>query len=116
MLFSDVDEASAPTELIAGSHLDVPRLLEPFGESGTRFDAAWLPASTFERPRVLATGSAGDIFVCHPFVVHRATWPHRGTRPRALAQPEIAHDPPFSLQPRADLHPVEHAICKALRR
>jgi|GEM_PF-312420 len=114
VLLSDVNEASAPTELLVGSHLDVPRVLEPHGRTGTLFDAAWLPASTFERARVLATGAAGDMFVCHPFLVHRATWPHHGARPRALAQPEIAHDPPFSLEPRPDLHPVEHAICKAL--
>lgn len=116
VLLSDADEACAPSELIVGSHLDVPPLLEPDGESGTPFDAAWLPASTFERPRVLVTGSAGDVFVCHPFLVHRATRPKPGTRPRALARSEIALDPPLSLQPRPDLHPVEHAICKALRR
>ena len=22
---------------------------------------------------------AGDVYLCHPFIVHTATWPHRGT-------------------------------------
>jgi hypothetical protein len=25
-----------------------------------------------------ATGRAGDAYVCHPFLVDTATWPHRG--------------------------------------
>jgi hypothetical protein len=48
-----------------------------------------LPPSTFERSIVAATGTAGDVFVCHPFLVHRATWPHRGTRPRIISQPAV---------------------------
>lgn len=116
VLFDDVDDDSAPTELIAGSHLDVPRVLLPYGEAGTDLDTALLPDSTWRRLRVNATGAAGDIFICHPFLVRRATWPHTGARPRALALPVIAHAEPFALQPRADLHPVEHTIVTALRR
>ena len=50
-LFTDVGANDAPTELIVGSHLDVPRLLLPYGETGVFFAdlAAELPASTFER-------------------------------------------------------------------
>jgi len=33
-LFTDVSDDDAPTELIVGSHLDVPRVLAPFGERG----------------------------------------------------------------------------------
>ena len=38
----------------------------------------------------LATGRAGDVFLCHPFLVHAASWPHRGRRPRMIAQPGVA--------------------------
>jgi hypothetical protein len=40
---------------------------------------------------VLATGRAGDVFLCHPFLVHAASWPHRGDQPRFFAQPCIHH-------------------------
>ena len=113
-LFTDVGENDAPTELIVGSHLDVPRVLAPFGERGAfhgDIDAR-LPASTFERRRARATGDAGDVFLCHPFLVHRATWPHFGVGPRIIAQPAIAIHEPFALRAGADLCPVERAILR----
>jgi hypothetical protein len=114
-LFSDVGDDDAPTELKVGSHLDVPRLLAPFGDDGTSFDvlAAQLPASTFARPSAYATGHAGDVFMCHPFMVHRATWPHRGRQPRAIAQPGVALLEPFRLDGH-DPCPVERAILTCL--
>src|SRR5262249_27010037 len=113
-LFTDVGDNDAPTELIVGSHLDVPRVLAPYGERGVEFNIGDLPAATFERPRAFATGAAGDVYVCHPFIVHRATWPHRGTTPRMIAQPEIGHHEPFALLDRADVCPVERAILRGL--
>ena len=52
-LFSDVGNDDAPTEIIIGSHLDVPQILAPFGERGTWSAGVTgaLPPSTFERPR-----------------------------------------------------------------
>ncbi len=91
---------------------DIPPLLAPHGERGCSFSdvAADLPSSTFDRPHHLVTGNAGDVFVCHPFLVHRATWPHRGTTPRIVAQPGIAIPEPFSLRRDGGLFPVERAI------
>jgi len=116
-LFSDVRDDDAPTEILVGSHLDVPRVLAPHGERGVFFGqvTADLPDSTFERPRARATGRAGDVYLCHPFLVHRATWPHRGSRPRILAQPEITIHHPFALDPDAvDVCAVERAILRGL--
>jgi hypothetical protein len=115
-LFTDVGDADAPTELLVGSHLDVPRMLAPFGEQGVFFGDVTrkLQASTFQRPRARATGRAGDVYVCHPFLVHRATWPHLGSRPRMVAQPEIAHYKPFALRDRSDVCAVERAILRGL--
>jgi hypothetical protein len=115
-LFTDVGNNDAPTELIVGSHLDVPRVLLPYGESGVFFAelVAGLPASTFERPRIRATGQAGDVYICHPFMVHRATWPHRGVAPRIIAQPAVAHHPPFALRDGSDVCAVERAILHGL--
>ena len=99
-----------------GSHLDVPRVLTGYGESGRFFGdvVGKLPASTFDRPRVRATGQAGDVYLCHPFLVHRATWPHRGVRPRILAQPAIGLHPPFALHDGVDVSLVERAILDGL--
>jgi Phytanoyl-CoA dioxygenase (PhyH) len=115
-LFTDVGDDDAPTEVIVGSHLDVPRVLVPAGDRGVFFGdvVEQLPGSTFERPLMRATGHAGDVFLCHPFLVHRATWPHRGVGPRMVAQPAVAIREPFALCPGPDLCPVERAILRGL--
>jgi hypothetical protein len=64
---------------------------------------------------VHAIGQAGDVYLCHAFLVHRATWPHRGAQPRILAQPAIGLHPPFALHDSVDVSPVEHAILSGLR-
>ena len=30
----------------------------------------------------LAVGDAGDVYLCHPFLVHAASYPHTGVVPR----------------------------------
>jgi hypothetical protein len=116
-LFDDVGPDDAPTEVIIGSHLDVPPIVEPYGSAGVSFltVSAALSRGTLDRPSALATGAAGDVLVCHPFLVHRATWPHRGERPRAIAQPGIATLEPFPLD-GVDPGPVECAIFTGLGR
>jgi hypothetical protein len=115
-LFTDVGDQDAPTEILVGSHSDVPRVLAAFGDDGVFFGevAGRLPAATFQRPRARATGRAGDVYLCHPFLVHRATWPHRGSRPRIIAQPEIAHHEPFALRAGVDTCAVEQVILRGL--
>lgn len=87
-LFTDVDESNAPTRIRIGSHLDVPGVLRAYGRSGASGAqlSPLVDAASAHRPIALATGRAGDVFVCHPFLVHAAQ-PHHGTRPRFLAQP-----------------------------
>ncbi len=60
-----------------------------------------------------ATGRAGDVFLCHPFIVHTATWPHRGAGPRMIAQPAV-NAPPAS-RSTARSSPVAQAIVRAWR-
>src|SRR6202023_1847868 len=77
-LFSDVGEDDAPTRIRVGSHLDVPHLLEPFGDAGLSFlELGERLDLTARRPLALATGMAGTVYLCHPFLVHAAQ-PHRG--------------------------------------
>ncbi len=65
---------------------------------------------------MFATGAAGDVFVCHPFLVHAATWPHRGAHPRFLAQPPIAVSNGLDLDgPLHRLSPVARAILLGMR-
>lgn len=109
-LFSDVDADSAPTRVRPGSHRDAARALVPAGDDGMTFGgAARLAAAASEtRPTALVTGTAGDVFLCHPFLVHAASWPHTGRQPRILAQPGVALFDPFPL--RTPLCPVELAM------
>ncbi|XYH95337.1 phytanoyl-CoA dioxygenase family protein [Sorangium sp. So ce1128] len=115
-LFSDVGESDAPTRIRAGSHLDIARQLAPAGEQGLTLRE--LAANGFEetaqRPQVLATGEAGTVYLCHPFLVHSAQ-PHRGTRPRFLAQPPLLPVEPLRLEREGgEYSPVEQAIRGAL--
>ena len=115
MLYSDVGPDDAPTRISVGSHADMARALVPFGTAGASFrDAVLACADPARRPVVTATGAAGDAYLCHPFLVHAASWPHRGSSPRFMGQPCIFHqgrdgycyDPPSS--------PAEHAVVAAL--
>lgn len=110
-LFSDVEELDAPTRIRVGSHLDVARILAPAGETGMSFMelAGKLDASAY-RPEVLATGKAGTVYLCHPFIAHAAQ-PHRGRHPRFLAQPPLVARGDFD---PGGSSPVEIAIGKAL--
>ncbi|MCP3801423.1 phytanoyl-CoA dioxygenase family protein [Allokutzneria sp. A3M-2-11 16] len=89
-LFSDVGEDDAPTRIRVGSHLDVPKVLEPYGEEGAEFFevSPHIDKATAHRPVTFATGRAGDVYLCHPFLVHAAQ-PHRGTTPKFMAQPPL---------------------------
>jgi Phytanoyl-CoA dioxygenase (PhyH) len=115
-LFSDIEEADAPTLIRAGSHFDTAARLRPAGEEGLTLRE--LAADGFKesagRPTVLATGKAGTVYLCHPFLVHAAQ-PHRGTRPRFMAQPPLLPAETFRLE-REDgsYSPIEQAIRKAL--
>jgi len=117
-LFSDVGENDAPTRIRVGSHLDVARILAPLGNNGLsliELAARESFAATAARSEVLATGEAGTVYLCHPFLVHAAQ-PHRGSRPRFLAQPPLMPVEPFLLQRADDAYsPVEQAIRLALQ-
>lgn len=89
-LFSDVGEDDAPTRIRVGSHRVMSRILAPAGEAGLslRELAANGFSETADCPEALATGEAGTVYLCHPFLVHSAQI-HRGARPRFMAQPPL---------------------------
>jgi len=116
-LFSDVGPEDAPTRIRQGSHLEMARILAPAGEQGRSLGdlAANGFAETAHCAELAATGSAGTVYLCHPFLVHAAQ-PHRGTRPRFLAQPPLSPASGRLELTRADgdYAPVELAIRSAL--
>jgi len=112
-LFTDVSEDDAPTRLVCGSHLFVPEFLAPYGEPGAYSDAEFWRPSVLCRPVAHATGKAGDVFLCHPFIVHTATWPHRGLTPRIIAQPAVHVRDGFAVD-GSDPAPVARAIVAGL--
>ena len=114
-LYSDVGADDAPTRIRVGSHQTIARQLEPAGDAGLslRELAADGFAGTAHLPEAMAVGDAGTVYLCHPFLVHAAQ-PHRGTRPKFMAQPPL-HSAPLQLERSdGDYAPVELAIRQAL--
>jgi hypothetical protein len=91
----------------------VPEFLAPYGEAGAYSDTVFWRESVLCLADAHATGQAGDVFLCHPFIVHTATWPHRGTGPRIIAQPAIKAPEGFALD-GSDPSPVARAIVRGL--
>lgn len=113
-LFSDVGERDAPTRIRVGSHADIARQLAPAGAEGLTLGelAADGFAASAHRPVVTATGAAGTVYLCHPFLVHAAQ-PHHGEHPRFMAQPPLLPVDPDN-RPGVSLNVVEQATARAL--
>jgi hypothetical protein len=115
-LFTDVGEDDGPTRIRMGSHLCVPRILKDKGDSGLSFMEVSAAAEqiTVGLAEAAATGPAGTVYLCHPFLVHAAQ-PVRGARPRFMAQPPLYPKTPLDLnRAGADYSPVERAILLGL--
>jgi hypothetical protein len=119
-LFSEVGPDDAPTRVKIGSHLDVPPFLVAAGERGMTFfavSAAMDKAGKLDSPDrelALATGHPGDVYLCHPFLIHAAQQ-HRGREPRFMAQPPLMPVAPLNLQREDGAYsPVERAVLRGL--
>jgi hypothetical protein len=115
-LFSNVTESDAPTVIRIGSHFDVAKVLEAEGENGLSFMEL---ATKLDRlpthKKALATGKAGTVYLCHPFIVHTAQ-DHHGSTPKFMAQPPLLPKNDFNIhRPEEQLCPVEKAIVKGIR-
>ena len=117
-LFSDVGQDDAPTRSRVGSHFPVAHVLAHETELGlSALELAQKVAPMTEgMSEVLATGKAGTVYLCHPFLLHAAQ-PHRGQTPKFMAQPPLFPLVPFQLnRVDGDYSPVEQAIRLALRQ
>jgi Phytanoyl-CoA dioxygenase (PhyH) len=113
-LFSDVTELDAPTRILKGSHIGVARLIQSEGDAGLSFMelAGKLPEFS-KKNEVLATGKAGTVYLCHPFLAHAAQQ-HRGTKPKFMAQPPLLFKSGFGFDGSGLCSPVEEVIKIAL--
>lgn len=116
-LFSDVSENDAPTLIKVGSHFDVAQVLEPEGDEGLSFmELAQKLNAMPDRRIATATGTAGTVYLCHPFIVHAAQ-NHRGSRPKFMAQPPLLSKYDFNYNRKeGELCAVEKAIAKGLHK
>jgi hypothetical protein len=114
-LFSNVFEHDAPTRIKKGSHLQVARILQPAGDEGLSF--MQLAEKIKDLPmheESLATGGAGTVYLCHPFLVHAAQ-EHHGTLPKFMAQPPLLTNRDFNIhQTENEICPIKQAILNAL--
>ncbi|MDR2275388.1 MAG: phytanoyl-CoA dioxygenase [Sphingobacterium sp.] len=115
VLYSDVNENDAPTVIYEGSHIDVAKLLAKEGDSGLSFiELASKLGNLPKRKEVYATGKAGTVYLCHPFIVHSAQ-AHSGTVPKFMAQPPLLLRGELVISDSTDNYtPVEQAIRLAL--
>jgi hypothetical protein len=116
-LFSDVGENDAPTLLKVGSHKSVARLLAPYQESGLAFmELAEKLLTISDTTIVSATGKAGTVYLCHPFIAHAAQ-DHKGVQPKFMAQPALMTQNDLTINKEITLMcPVEKAIWEGLQR
>lgn len=100
VLYTSVGPDDAPTRIRVGSHRLVTAVLEQFGEEGCRFDAVVpLLDSCDTLPIDVAVGDPGDVYLCHPFLVHAAQ-KNRGTTVRFMSQPPVPWKAGFDLLSR----------------
>lgn len=112
-LFTETGEADAPTRIRVGSHQSFARHVVAKGERGVSLRELITEGYDWVEglPEVLATGGPGTVYLCHPFLIHSAQ-PHRGTRPRVMAQPPLFPRGDFDIE--RGISPVERAIREAL--
>ncbi|PWG80619.1 phytanoyl-CoA dioxygenase family protein [Pararcticibacter amylolyticus] len=115
VLYSDVSSEDAPTVIYKQSHMDIAKLLYPEGDKGLSFlEIAARLNDLPNRDEVFATGKAGTIYLCHPFLVHSAQ-SHRGVNPKFMAQPPLLLRGELNIiDSESGLSPVERAIRVAI--
>jgi hypothetical protein len=113
LLLSDTGNDDAPTRVRVGSHLLVPPQLREAGAAGMRsFDVSTDTPEMEACAVASVTGAAGDAYLCHPFLVHSATWPHRGITPRFMAQPALVSEEPFNYERESGEYSPAETACR----
>jgi hypothetical protein len=113
-VFTDIQPRWGGTVLAGGSHKLTARVLakHPEGISHTDLFREVLsePLGNF----VEITGSAGDVFLCHPFMFHSRGYKHDGP-PRIISNTEAGLRQPMNFdRSNGDYSPLEHSVIQAL--
>jgi hypothetical protein len=115
-LWSDVGSDDSPTLLCPGTHHEVARYLrdaEPDGVPGEEIHE-FVHSRLQVADTVEATGAAGDVIVCHPFLAHTIN-PASPRKPRYISNVAVhGMHPPNATEQRHRSIPVESAIMAAL--
>lgn len=117
MLFSDVDVGGGGTFIVPESVPLVAQALAADPEGVDLVDRAFAQDITRRcTRRVELTGKTGDVFLCHPFMIHTASANASG-RIRWMSNPMIRVNEWLSFAPDATgpLAPVELAVSRALQ-
>ena len=116
ILYSDVSIDDAPTVICKGSHIGVAQLLRNEGDRGLSFMEIANKLDTLPTyEQVYATGKAGTIYLCHPFLVHSAQ-AHKGSNPKFMAQPPLLLKRELTISDSdVGYSPVEQAIRLAIK-
>lgn len=116
VLYSDVGENDAPTIIYKESHRDIARLLSNEGDKGLSFTEIANSLDILpKREAAYATGKAGTVYLCHPFLVHAAQ-ANKGTVPKFMAQPPLLLRSELVIEGKdSEYFPVEQAIRLALK-
>ena len=116
-LWSDVGSDDSPTLLCPGSHREVARYLrdaEPDGVPGEEI-GEFVHSRLRAAETVEATGAAGDVIVCHPFLAHTIN-PASPRQPRYISNVAVHGIAPLNLtEKRSRSTPIESAVVAALR-
>lgn len=115
VLWSDVHHQGGPTYIAPDSVAIVARYLaqHPEGVGPTDFPIADLIGQCHRF--VQATGSAGDVYLMHPYMLHTVSQ-NILQRPRFITNPPVHLNEPmqFDRPEAADFSPVERAVLRAL--
>ncbi|MBA3684140.1 MAG: phytanoyl-CoA dioxygenase [Planctomycetes bacterium] len=117
-LFSDIRPGGGGTAISLGSHLQTARILRDAEPAGLDVNELARRVSAQPRPRVLeATGSAGDIYLLHPFMLHTRS-ANTGSDVRFICNPCLPLVERMDLDPAStrDHSPLERSIMEAISR
>ncbi len=115
-LYSDVEPMGGGTALCEGSAPYAARALAEYPEGMNPFEAVALARSVipFEKlPKIEATGKAGTVYFCHPFILHTSSPNVLGT-PRFATNATVKLREPMRFDDPGEASLVETSIMEAV--
>ena len=117
MIFSEIGDGDGGTAVSLGSHKLVTRILAEAGPMGLASQDAGKLINHHRADNVIeATGSPGDVYLCHPFMRHSASM-NTGDRVRIITNKCFPLDEPMNLwrDKLEDFSTVEFSLIEELK-